>query len=310
MTEPLRIGTRGSPLALIQAEEVRARLAEIAPDREIEVVPLRTTGDRVRDRLLAEIGGKGLFTKEIEQALFDRTIDLAVHSMKDVETFLPDRLCIAAVLPREDPRDALICATAGSLADLPAGATIGTASIRRQAQILHRRPDLKVVPFRGNVETRLRKIQDGEATATLLAVAGLRRLGMTGVAAGVLEPEEFLPSAAQGAIGIETRADDTATRDLVAAIDDPDSALCIGVERAMLAALDGSCLTPIGALATIDRAGDRAGGRVTLDGLVARPDGSELHRERRHAAAADALAMGTELGAALRARMGPEFFAA
>ena len=310
MTEPLRIGTRGSPLALIQAEEVRARLAEIAPDREIEIVPLRTTGDRVRDRLLAEIGGKGLFTKEIEQALFDRTIDLAVHSMKDVETFLPDGLCIAAVLPREDPRDALICATAGSLADFPAGATIGTASIRRQAQILHRRPDLKVVPFRGNVETRLRKIQDGEATATLLAVAGLRRLGMTGVAARVLEPEEFLPSAAQGAIGIETRADDTATRDLVAAIDDPDSALCIGVERAMLAALDGSCLTPIGALATIDRAGEPAGGRVTLDGLVARPDGSELHRERRHAAAADAQAMGAELGAALRARMGPEFFAA
>ncbi|MDH3703587.1 MAG: hydroxymethylbilane synthase [Alphaproteobacteria bacterium] len=310
MTEPLRIGTRGSPLALVQAEEVRARLAEIAPDRAIEIVHIRTTGDRVRDRLLAEIGGKGLFTKEIEQALFDRTIDLAVHSMKDVETYLPDGLCIAAVLPREDPRDALICATADTLAGIPAGATIGTASIRRQAQILHRRPDLKVVPFRGNVETRLRKIADGEATATLLAVAGLRRLGLTGAAAGVLEPEELLPAAAQGAIGLETRADDTATRDLAAAIDDPDSALCIGVERAMLAALDGSCLTPIGALAVIDRAGDPPTGLVTLDGLVARPDGTELNRERRQSAAADALAMGTELGAALRARMGSDFFAA
>ncbi len=306
MNEPLRIGTRGSPLALIQAEEVRTRVAEIAPDRTVEIVHIRTTGDRVRDRLLAEIGGKGLFTKEIEQALFDRTIDLAVHSMKDVETFLPDGLCIAAVLPREDPRDALICATAESLAGIPPGAAIGTASIRRQAQILHRRPDLKVVPFRGNVETRLRKLADGEAAATLLAVAGLRRLGLTGAAAGVLEPEELLPAAAQGAIGLETRADDTVTRDLVAAIDHPDSALCIGVERAMLAALDGSCLTPIGALATVDP----ASGLVTLDGLVARPDGTELHRQRRQAAAADALAMGTELGAALRARMGPEFFAA
>lgn len=306
MNEPLRIGTRGSPLALIQAEEVRTRLAEIAPDRTVEIVHIRTTGDRVRDRLLAEIGGKGLFTKEIEQALFDRTIDLAVHSMKDVETFLPDGLCIAAVLPREDPRDALICATAESLAGIPPGAAVGTASIRRQAQILHRRPDLKVVPFRGNVETRLRKLADGEAAATLLAVAGLRRLGLTGAAAGVLEPEELLPAAAQGAIGLETRADDTVTRDLVAAIDHPDSALCIGVERAMLAALDGSCLTPIGALATVDP----ANGLVTLDGLVARPDGTELHRQRRQAAAADALAMGTELGAALRARMGPDFFAA
>ncbi len=306
MKEPLRIGTRGSPLALIQAEEVRARLAEIAPDRTVEIVHIRTTGDRVRDRLLAEIGGKGLFTKEIEQALFDRTIDLAVHSMKDVETFLPDGLCIAAVLPREDPRDALICATAETLAGIPPGAAVGTASIRRQAQILHRRPDLKVVPFRGNVETRLRKLADGEAAATLLAVAGLRRLGLTGAAAGVLEPEELLPAAAQGAIGLETRADDTVTRDLAAAIDDPDSALCIGVERAMLAALDGSCRTPIGALAGVDP----VSGMVTLDGLVARPDGTELHRQRRQAVAADALAMGTELGAALRARMGPDFFKA
>ena len=306
MNAPLRIGTRGSPLALIQAEEVRARLTGVAPDRAVEIVRIRTTGDRVRDRLLAEIGGKGLFTKEIEQALFDRTIDVAVHSMKDVETFLPDGLCIAAVLPREDPRDALICATADSLAGIPPGAAIGTASIRRQAQILHSRPDLKVVPFRGNVETRLRKLADGEAAATLLAVAGLIRLGRTGAAAAVLDPDEFLPSAAQGAIGLETRADDTAVRDLVAAIDHGDSALCIGVERAMLAALDGSCLTPIGALATVDA----ARGMVTLDGMVARPDGSELHRERRQSAVADALAMGTGLGADLRARMGAEFFAA
>ena len=306
MNDPLRIGTRGSPLALIQAEEVRARLAEVAPDREIEIVRIRTTGDRVRDRLLAEIGGKGLFTKEIEQALFDRTIDIAVHSMKDVETFMPDGLCIAAVLPREDPRDALICATADSLAGIPPGATIGTASIRRQAQILHSRPDLKVVPFRGNVETRLRKLADGEAVATLLAVAGLKRMGRTGAAAAVLDPSELLPSAAQGAVGLEVRTDDTAIRDLAAAIDHDDSALCVGVERAMLAALDGSCLTPIAALATVDA----ARGMVTLDGMVARPDGSELHRERRQSAAADALAMGTELGADLRARMGAEFFAA
>jgi hydroxymethylbilane synthase len=305
MTASLRIGTRGSPLARLQTDMVCACLRAAHPGVETEVAVIRTSGDRVQDRTLAEIGGKGLFSKEIEQALLDRRIDLAVHSMKDMETFLHDGLCIGAVLPREDPRDALLSEKASALAELPSGAVVGTASIRRQAQILHSRPDLRVVPFRGNVETRIRKLGEEQADATLLAYAGLKRLGMTEVAAAVLDPADILPAAAQGAIGVEIRSNDDRVRGLVEPLDDHESAVCIAAERAMLAALDGSCHTPIGALAEIDGAMDT----VTLQGLVARPDGSELHRKNRTAPVADAVAMATELGQELRSLIGEDFFA-
>ncbi len=223
----LRIGTRGSPLALAQAAEARARLAaahEGLDAAAIAVEVIRTTGDRVQDRALAEIGGKGLFSKEIEEALLDGRIDLAVHSMKDLATVLPNGLAIASVLPREDPRDAFISPRAPDLAALPADALVGTASLRRQAQVLHRRPDLRVALFRGNVETRLRKLEAGEVDATYLALAGLRRLGRGEVATSLPSPEEMLPAVAQGAIGIECRADDARVRDLVGVIDHRASA--------------------------------------------------------------------------------------
>jgi hydroxymethylbilane synthase len=304
MTGRLRIGTRGSPLAVIQAEAVGAALMQAHPGLSLDYQVVRTSGDRIQDRPLAEVGGKGLFTKEIEQALLDGAIDLAVHSMKDVETFLPDGLCIAAMLPREDPRDVLLSRDGARLADLPQGARVGTSSIRRQAQLLHRRPDLRILPFRGNVETRLRKLADGQADATLLAAAGLKRLGRLDAATEILDPGVMLPGAGQGAIGIETRSADAATRERLAPIDHRETSLCIAAERAMLAALDGSCRTPIGALAVLDGAGET----LRLQGLVARPDGSELHRRERSAAVSDALAMAGDMGAELRALMGEGFF--
>jgi hydroxymethylbilane synthase len=304
MTNPIRIGTRGSPLARLQTDMVCAALRAEDPDVALEVVIIRTSGDQVQDRPLAEIGGKGLFSKEIEQAMFDGRIDMAVHSMKDMETALPDGLCIGAVLPREDPRDALLADGVQTIAGLPQGAVVGTSSVRRQAQLLHVRPDLEVVMFRGNVQTRLRKLSEGVADATLLALAGLKRLDM-GSAGVPIDPAEMLPAAAQGAVGVELRADDTPLRDRLAAIDDGETALCIGVERAMLAALDGTCRTPIGALAERDA----ASGMVTLRGLVATPDGRDLRRDTRSAPAADAEAMATELGLALKAEIGPDAFA-
>jgi len=307
MPARLTIGTRGSPLALAQATEVARRLRAAHPDLDTEdaiaIAVIRTTGDKVQDRPLAEIGGKGLFTKEIEEALIERRIDLAVHSMKDVPTWLPEGLSIAAILPREDPRDVLIAPAAGRLSELARGATVGTASLRRQAQILSLRPDLKVVPFRGNVNTRLRKIEEREVDATILALAGLRRLGLKGYAARAIEPVEMLPAVAQGAIGVEARDGDTATRDRLAPLDDPDSARAVAAERALLAALDGSCRTPIAALARLD------GAALTLDALIAQPDGSTVHTARREGAAADAEAMGADAGAELRAKGGPGFFA-
>jgi hydroxymethylbilane synthase len=304
MKEKMRIGTRGSPLAVIQAETVGKLLTEAFPGLGVDYLIVRTSGDRIQDRPLAEVGGKGLFTKEIEQALFSGEIDLAVHSMKDVETFLPDGLCIAATLPREDPRDVLLSRDGKTLDDLPDGARIGTSSVRRQAQILHRRPDLAVVPFRGNVQTRMRKLDSGEADATLLAAAGLNRLNNIGIATQILAADDLLPAAAQGAIGVEIRQGDTERAEMLAAIDHPDTTLCIETERAMLAALDGSCRTPIGALAELDTTDDG----VFLRGLVARPDGSELHRGDRRGARSDAIEMATELGAELRAAMGEDFF--
>jgi len=304
MTRQLKLGTRGSPLALFQANLVARLLREAHPNLLVDIRTVKTSGDRIQDRPLADVGGKGLFTKEIERGLLDGDLDIAVHSMKDMETFLPDGLDIVAVLPREDPRDAFLSRDGASLDDLPAGARIGTASVRRQAQILHRRPDLTVVPFRGNVETRLRKLGEGEADATLLAYAGLKRLEREDVITGVFDTDVMLPAAAQGAIGVEARADDTAVLDLLAALDDSTTSLCIAAERAVLAALDGSCRTPIGAFATLDTGSDT----VSLQGLVARPDGSELHRLSDAAPAAEAVAMATEMGNRLRAKMAPGFF--
>jgi hydroxymethylbilane synthase len=312
MASPLlRIGSRASPLALTQAAAVRARLAlanhDLSDPDAVEVVPITTTGDAVRDRRLQDIGGKGLFTKEIEEALLAGTIDMAVHSMKDVPTFLPDGLVIGGLLPREDPRDALLVDTARlgqlrSIAALPQGAVVGTASLRRQALLLHQRPDLEVVPLRGNVETRLRKLKEGQIDATLLAVAGLKRLGMIEQAQAALDPLEMLPAVAQGAIGIEARFADDRILSLLAAIDDPATRIRVTAERAMLAVLDGSCRTPIGGLATL------AGDTLELDGLVVMPDGRGLHRTRQVGSAEDATRIGEEIGAELRRRADPAFF--
>lgn len=294
----IRLGTRGSPLALAQAEEARDRLIaahpHLAEPGRVEIVPITTSGDKNQSRRLSEIGGKGLFTKEIEQALADRRIDVAVHSMKDVETWIGDGFTIAAILPREDPRDVFLSRDAASLADLPAASVVGTASLRRQAQILHRRPDLQVRLFRGNVQTRLRKLEEGQADATLLALAGLKRVGLQHLARAVLEPSEMLPAVAQGAIGLECRIEDASLVELLQAVNDEPSAVTVAAERAMLAALDGSCRTPIGGLATL------AGGRLSLRALLARPDGSALWETERHGAPADAVALGTDAGDQLR----------
>ena len=301
----LRIGSRGSPLALAQAHSVRDRLAAAhgVNAERIVIEAIRTTGDRIQDRPLAEAGGKGLFTKEIEDALLAGTIDLAVHSAKDVPTVLPPGLVLSAFLPREDARDVFISRKARTLADLAAGAVVGTASLRRQAMVKRLRPDLAVITFRGNVETRLRKLDEGQADATLLALAGLKRLGLADIAVTILSVDEFLPAVGQGAIAIETRADDAATRALVAAVDDADTACALAAERAFLAVLDGSCRTPIGGHATL------AGDRLHFRGLIVRPDGSEAHEATRMGTRAQAAALGADAGRELKSRAGENFFA-
>jgi hydroxymethylbilane synthase len=299
----IRLGTRGSPLALIQAHEVRDRLiaahSKLATAGAIEVVAIHTTGDRVQDRTLADIGGKGLFTKEIEEWLLDGRIDMAIHSMKDVPTWIPDRLSIACMLPRADPRDTFIGRDAGGLDTLPQGAVVGTASIRRQSQILKRRPDLRVIPFRGNVQTRLRKLNERQADATLLAQAGLDRLGLA--MGAVLSPEELLPAVAQGAIGVEIRADDDRARQLLEPLDDRPTTIAVNAERAVLAALDGSCRTPIAALALPE------GGKIHLRALVAMPDGSMLWQTARRVVVSDAVHAGRDAGEELRRNVGDRF---
>ncbi len=299
MTSPIRliIGTRGSPLALAQAEIVRAALFQARPELAIEdavtIKVIKTTGDKVLDRPLADIGGKGLFTKEIEEALYAREIDIAVHSMKDMPTVLPDGLGILAMLPRADVRDLLI-GPFPDIAAIPAGAVVGTASLRRQAQLLALRPDLQVVPFRGNVQTRLAKLARGDVAATFLAKAGLDRLGMADVPAVPLEPSQMLPAVAQGAIGIEARLDDEPIARVLASLDDRPTHECVRAERAMLAVLDGSCRTPIAGLA--QRLAD---GRLRLEGLVASPDGRSV---RRHAAeGSDPIELGEQVGHVLAA---------
>jgi hydroxymethylbilane synthase len=301
----LRIGTRGSPLALAQARETRDRLAaqfpELAEPGATEIVPIRTTGDRLAHSALGEPGGKGLFVKEIEEALLDRAIDVAVHSMKDVPIRLPPGLTIAAVLPREDPREALLANGAAGIAGLPFRALVGTSSARRRAQLLHRRPDLKFTALRGNVDTRLRKIAAGEAAATVLAVAGLNRLGAAGSFA-VLGIDEMLPALCQGAIGLECREDDHRTRRLVAAISDPPTATCIAAERAVLLAVDGSCALPLAGLAQLDA------GNVSVRGAVLRPDGTHPITAERVGPAISASALGQAVGDELRNRAGPKYF--
>jgi hydroxymethylbilane synthase len=301
----LRIGTRGSPMALRQTGLVRDRLAatypELAAPAAVEVVTIRTTGDRVQNRLLAEIGGKGLFSKEIDEALLAGRIDLAVHSLKDLETFLPDGVEIACVLPRDDPRDALLSASGATLVSLPAGAVIGTSSLRRRAQLLRLRRDLRVAPFRGNADTRIKKLEAGEVDATLLALCGLERLGLAQRATEVLSCELMLPAVGQGALAVVCRTDDASTRRLLGPLDDPRTAACVGAERAMLAALDGSCRTPIAGLATLD------GDRLAIDGLLLAPDGSAELRARRIGPVADAETLGRDLGDELRRRAGPAF---
>ncbi len=300
----LRVGSRGSPLALAQAREVKQRLAAAAGlDGDlIEIKVIRTTGDVIQDRPLAEAGGKGLFTKEIEEALLSGLIDLAVHSTKDMPTVLPPGLVLAGCLPREDARDAFISRKASSLGALPAGAVVGTASLRRQAMVKRLRPDLDVVSLRGNVETRLRKLDSGEVDATLLAVAGLKRLGLLSAATAILDADEFLPAVGQGAIAIETRADDAASRVLVAAIDDADTATAIAAERAFLAVLDGSCRTPIGGHARL-----RAD-TVRFRGMIIRPDGTEALEVFREGHRDDAARLGADAGRELKERAGAGFF--
>jgi hydroxymethylbilane synthase len=264
---------------------------------------ITTSGDRIKDAPLRDFGGKGLFTKEIDEALLRGDVDLAVHSMKDLPTFLPENIVIAAVLPRADVRDAFISPKAPSLAELPPGSVVGTSSLRRGAQLKRLRPDLRVIDFRGNVETRLRKLAEGQADATLLALAGLERLGLAAHATSVLSTEEMLPAAAQGAIGVTCRGDDAKTRALLAALNDKASATAVACERAFLARLDGSCKTPIAGLAEIDD------GMLRFRGLILAPDGSEWHEIGLDGTAENAASLGTDAGEELLARAGPEFLA-
>jgi hydroxymethylbilane synthase len=306
MKAQLKIGTRGSPLALVQAEATRDLLAaahpELAAPGAIEIVVFRTSGDRLFDRSLADAGGKGLFTKEIEEALLAGDIDLAVHCMKDVATRLPAGLSIPCYLPREDTRDAWLSRDGALLDDLPAGSLVGTAGLRRQAQILLRRPDLRVGILRGSVDTRIAKLKAGECDATLLAIAGLNRLGKAHLATAIFEPTEMLPAVAQGALGLQIREGDERAAALVAPLNCAETATRVIAERAFLAALDGSCRTPIAALAVLD------GDTLSLEGFAARTDGRDPHRISRKGPAADAARLGFEAGAEVKASLPADFF--
>lgn len=302
--QTLKIGTRGSPLALAQAHETRARLMQAhgLPEQAFEVVPISTSGDRIQDRPLSEAGGKGLFTKEIEEALLDGRIDIAVHSSKDMPTVLPDGLELATFLPRKDARDAFIGKRVKRIADLPHGAVVGSSSLRRQALLRRMRPDFEVVMFRGNVQTRLRKLEEGVAEGTILAYAGLKRLGLEHVVTDLMALEDFPPAPGQGAIGIETRIGDRAVEKMLAAIHHVPTGQALTCERAFLAALDGSCRTPIAGHATI------AGEKLSFDGLIISPDGTESHEVRREGEAADAAEIGVDAARTVRARAGAKFF--
>lgn len=299
----IRIGTRGSPLALAQAREVVARLTQAHKLAEgaCEVVVIKTSGDRITDRPLSEEGGKGLFTKEIEEALLAGSIDLAVHSMKDMPTVLPAGLTLGAALKREDPRDAFISLMYGSLAEVPRGAVMGTSSLRRQAQMLHRRPDLKIVPFRGNVQTRLNKLAEGVAAGTFLACAGLNRLGLAEHIREPISTDIMLPAVAQGAIAIELRSADAETALLIAPLNDEATALCVAAERTFLAKLDGSCRTPIAGLAEL------RDNIIRFRGEILTPDGRQCLAAERSGPAETALRLGENAAAELLDRAGPDF---
>lgn len=303
-TKAYRIGTRGSPLALAQAAETRARLmlAHGLPEEAFEIVVLSTMGDRITDRPLSEIGGKGLFTAEIESQLLSGELDFAVHSSKDMSTRLPEGLEITAYLPREDIRDAFVSHLAPRLAELPIGAMVGTASLRRQALVRKLRPDLKVKIFRGQVDTRLRKLSEGDADATLLAFAGLKRLGKPEVATEILDPATFPPAPAQGAICIEARSDNAAIRALLGPINEPDTSAAVSCERAFLEVLDGSCRTPIAGYALVD------GGRIRFSGMILTPDGQTHHSIASDGTISDSIDIGRKAGQAVRDRAGPGFF--
>ncbi len=301
---PLKIGTRGSPLAMAQAFETRARLMQAfdLPEDAFSIVVIKVTGDMIQDRALKDIGGKGLFTREIEEDLLSEKIDIAVHSMKDMPTLQPDGLVLDTYLPREDVRDAFVSPTLSGIADLAQGAVVGTSSLRRKAQLLNRRPDLNVVEFRGNVQTRLKKLADGVAECTFLASAGLNRLKMDEVPATPIEADEMLPAVAQGAIGIERRMADQNTADLLSAIHHIETGQRLTAERSFLLTLDGSCETPIAGLAELD------GEQLRLRGEVLRPDGSESLAGERSGPIADGAEMGRALAQELLDRAGPKFF--
>jgi hydroxymethylbilane synthase len=302
----LRVGTRGSALALAQANAVRERLirAHALSPECVRLDVIRTTGDVITDKSLKDAGGKGLFTKEIDAALFAGTIDLAVHSAKDMPTLFAEGLAIAAALPREDARDVFISRKAKGLRELAAGAVVGTASPRRQAQVKRVRPDLRIANFRGNVETRLRKLDEGQVDSTLLALAGLKRLGLANAATAILSIDEFLPAVGQGIIAIVTRADDAATRTYLSALNDFAAASALSAERAFLAVLDGSCRTPIAGHARIE------GDGLVFRGMIATPDGSRYFETERRGSIGDAVLLGTDAGRELRQRAGPDFFEA
>ena len=301
---PLRIGTRGSPLALAQAYETRERLSiafGLSLD-SFEIVVIKTTGDKVLNRPLKEIGGKGLFTKEIEEALLQESIDLAVHSMKDMPVQQPDGLILDTFLPREDVRDAFVSRIHKSLADIPQGATVGTSSLRRKAQLMSKRPDLKIVEFRGNVQTRLKKLDDGVAECTFLAVAGLNRLNMEDIITAPISTDEMLPAVAQGAIGIERREKDIKIATMLEAIHNSTTGLLLSAERAFLEALDGSCETPIAGLAEFKNE------NLRFRGEILKTDGSEVYSDEQVVSKEDATLVGIEMAHKLLSQAGNDFF--
>ncbi len=302
---PLKIGTRGSALALYQARETCSRLSKAygLPEEAFEIVVISTSGDRIQDRPLSEVGGKGLFTKEIEDALLSGAIDVAVHSSKDMPTILPDGLILAAFLEREDPRDAFIGRTVKNLFDLPHGATVGSSSLRRQAQIRRIRPDLNIVMFRGNVPTRLKKVADGLVDGTILALAGLKRLGLDGAVTEILPVDSFLPAPGQGAICIECREDDPGAQAMLAAIGHAGTTAALICERAFLRILDGDCRTPLAGHARVEN------GLMQFSGQILTPDGLISHVIEDQGLAIDADRIGQRAAQAIREAAGPEFFA-
>ncbi|MFP3868269.1 MAG: hydroxymethylbilane synthase [Desulfobacteraceae bacterium] len=300
MTDHLRIGTRGSPLALAQARWVQARLQAYHPQLQVSLTIIKTTGDKILDVPLAQVGGKGLFTKEIEQALWAGEVDLGVHSMKDVPAELPAGLVISTITAREDWRDALISQRYQRLQDIPPGGRIGTSSLRRRAQLLHQRPDLNILPLRGNVDTRLRKLAEDNLDAIILAVAGLKRLGLEHLITSYLAAQQMLPAIGQGALGLELRDHETRTLDLVACLDDPASRIAVQAERAFLARLEGGCQVPVAALGSLQN------NRLYLEGLISDPEGRQLLQERVEGSPEEAEKLGSGLADTLLNRGGRE----